>query len=576
MVIRTRPDSLTFLLVAILLQFLTLGGPAFAFVETPAMPIEKTRSAVMARNGLAATSQPLAAQAAIRVLQDGGNAIDAAIAANAVIGVVEPMSCGIGGDLFAIVWSADERRLVGLNACGRAPTATSIQFFRDRGLDRIPTHGPLSWSVPGCVDGWRMLHVRFGSKPMAELLRPAIDYCERGFPVSEKIAEGWKGSEASLAAVPTSAVCYLPGGHAPSVGDVFANPDLGRTLRIIAEDGPEAFYLGPIADAMVAYSREVGGLFAPEDFAGHQGEFVEPVSTNYRGYDVWELPPCGQGIAALQMLNIMEPFDVRAMGHNSPELLHLMIEAKKLAFEDRAAFYADPAMAEVPIERLISKEYAAERARTFDPNQASTLPEPGAPAQADTIYLTVADGKGNAVSLIQSNFHGFGSQHVPGRLGFALQNRGTLFALDPDHPNCLVPGKRPFHTIIPGFVTKDGVPWLSFGVMGGDQQPQGHVQVLVNMIDFGMDPQSAGDMPRFRHSGSSEPTGQRAVDGGTVAVETGIGPEARAALEVKGHKVMVEERGGGFGGYQAIRLDLGRGVLIGGSDPRKDGCAIGY
>ena len=523
---------------------------------------------------MAATSQPLATATAIRVLQQGGNAVDAAIAANAVLGVVEPMSCGIGGDLFAIVWDAKTKKLYGLNASGRAPAAATIDVFKSKGLTEIPTHGPLSWSIPGCVDGWDQLRKRFGTKAWPELLAPAIDYAENGFPVSEIIAAGWQASEEDLGAIPTSAACFLPGGHAPAKGDVFRNPGLARSLRIIAQEGRDAFYRGPLAEAVVKYSQAAGGLFSQSDFAEHTSNFLDPVSTNYRGYDVWELPPNGQGIAVLQMLNLLEPFDLKSMGAQSAEALHLMIEAKKLAYEDRAKYYADPDFAKLPVEMLISKPYAARRARELSPAKANQAPVPGNPMQADTIYMTVVDSDFNCVSLIQSNFHGFGSYHVPGDLGFALQNRGALFALDPTHLNHLEPRKRPFHTIIPGFITKAGRPWLSFGLMGGDMQAQGHAQVICNMIDFGMDVQEAGDAPRFCHFGSSEPTGQPAKGGGTVGLESGIGSDVRRQLEAKGHQ-LVESRGG-FGGYQAIRIDLERGVLIGGSDPRKDGCAIGY
>jgi gamma-glutamyltranspeptidase / glutathione hydrolase len=551
-----------------------LGVGRLAAHDRPSGPLHKTRSAVLGRHGMAATSQPLATAAAIRVLQDGGNAVDAAIAANAVIGVVEPMSCGIGGDLFAIVWDAKARKLHGLNASGRAPYAATIELFRSKGLAEIPTKGPLSWSVPGCVDGWEQLRSRFGTRPMEALLAPAIAYAEEGFPVSEIIAADWQGSAPALSRVPTSAACFLPGGKAPAMGEVFKNPGLARSLRAIAEGGRDAFYRGPLAEGIVSYSQEVGGLFEARDFADHTSTWIDPVSTNYRGYDVWELPPNGQGIAVLQMLNLLEPHDLKKMGPDSPEALHLMIEAKKLAYEDRARHYADPDFFKVPLAALISKEYAARRAPQIDPDRANDRPTPGDPAQADTIYMTVVDGALNCVSLIQSNFSGFGSDHVPGDLGFPLQNRGNLFALEPGHANELKPHKRPFHTIIPGFVTRDGRPWLSFGVMGGDMQPQGHVQVLCNMIDFGMDVQSAGDAPRWRHLGSSEPTGAAAEGGGEVALESGFGPEVRRALEAKGHR-LVESRGG-FGGYQAIRIDAETGVLIGGSDPRKDGGAMGY
>ena len=551
----------------------TLAGLAGA-ADRPAGPLHKTRSAVMAKGGMAATSQPLATSTALRVLQSGGNAVDAAIAANAVLGVVEPMSCGIGGDLFAIVWDAKSKKLYGLNASGRAPGATSIEFFRSKGLKLIPESGPLSWSVPGCVDGWDQLRQRFGSKPWGDLLAPAIAYAEGGFPVSEIIGASWKGSEAKLGAVPTSLACFLPGGRAPAVGTVFRNPGMARSLQAIVHDGRDAFYKGEIARAIVDYSHSAGGLFERDDFAKHTSTWIEPVSTRYRGYDVWELPPNGQGIATLQMLNLLEPYNLKAMGPQSAESLHLMIEAKKLAYEDRAKFYADPEFAKVPVAELVSKSYAARRGKLIDPNTANKRPTAGEPKAADTIYLTVVDGQGNAISLIESNFEGFGSGHVPGDLGFPLQNRGCLFALDPTHANRLEPRKRPFQTIIPGFVTKGGQPWLSFGLMGGDMQAQGHAQVLVNMIDHGMDVQAAGDAPRFYHIGSSKPTGVPAQGGGTVALESEIGPAVRRALEARGHKIIAAP--GSFGGYQAIRIDLKNGVLIGGSDPRKDGQAAGY
>ncbi len=523
---------------------------------------------------MAATSQPLATATAIRVLQQGGNAVDAAIAANAVLGVVEPMSCGIGGDLFAIVWDSKSKKLYGLNASGRSPAAATIELFKSKGYSAIPTHGPLSWSVPGCVDGWDELRKRFGTMAWPELFAPAIDYAENGFPVSEIIAGDWSEAVPSLKKIPSSASCYLPGGTAPTAGTVFRNHDLARSLQIIAGGGRDAFYKGPLTDAIVRYSGSVGGLFALSDFAEHTSTFVEPVSANYRGYDVWELPPNGQGIAALQMLNLLEAYDLKSLGPQSVEALHLMIEAKKLAYEDRAKYYADPAFGPLPVATLISKPYANRRRGEISRERANLHPMPGNPAQADTIYMTVVDGDFNCVSLIQSNFHGFGSHHVPGGLGFVLQNRGCLFALDPGHLNRLEPRKRPFHTIIPAFVTKDGKPWLSFGLMGGDMQAQGHAQVICNMIDFGMDVQEAGDAARFRHFGSSEPTGQPAQAGGSVALESGISAETRRRLEAKGHRLAGSP--GSFGGYQAIRIDTERGVLIGGSDPRKDGCAIGY
>ena len=570
-----RPGSpiLAFAPFLLIIGLASIAGKVLAH-DRPAGPPHKTRSAILAKNGMAATSQPLATAAALQVLQSGGNAVDAAIAANAVLGVVEPMSCGIGGDLFAIVWDSKSKKLYGLNASGRSPGSATIDMYRSKGLTQIPDSGPLSWSIPGCVDGWDQLRSRFGSKPWAELLGPAIEYAERGFPVSEIIAASWQGSTARLSKVSSSAACFLPNGRAPKFGEVFKNPALARSMRTIVREGRDGFYKGELADAIVDYSKSVGGLFDKKDFEDHASTWVEPVSTNYRGYDVWELPPNGQGIAVLQMLNLLEPHDLKAMGPQSAQELHLMIEAKKLAYEDRAKYYTDPDFSKVPVAELISKPYAARRGKLISPSTANARPSAGDPKAADTIYLTVVDGQGNAVSLIESNFEGFGSGHVAGGLGFPIQNRGALFALDPNHANRLEPHKRPFHTIIPAFVTKDGKPWLSFGLMGGDMQAQGHAQMIVNIIDHGMDVQAAGDAPRFNHTGSSKPTGLLAKDGGTVALESGIGPEVRKALEAKGHKIVASP--GGFGGYQAIRIDTENGVLIGGSDPRKDGQASGY
>ncbi|MFW6125421.1 MAG: gamma-glutamyltransferase, partial [Pirellulales bacterium] len=545
--------------------------------DRPAANRHQSRSAVIAPQGMVATSQPLAVQAGIDILKAGGNAVDAAIAVNAVLGVVEPMSCGIGGDLFAIVWDAKTQKLYGLNASGRSPYQLNREVFRQKGLQRVPVYGPLAWSVPGCVDGWAQLRSRFGTMNFQQILAPAIQYAAEGFPVSEIIAGGWAGSEEELSQWPDSAKTYLPGGRAPAVGEVFKNPYLARTYEMIADGGRDAFYNGPVAEQIVAASEKVGGYFSSRDFAEHTSTWVEPVSTNYRGYDVWELPPNGQGIAALQMLNLLEAYDLKSLGHNSAEHLHRFVEAKKLAFADRAKFYADPALADLPVTELISKQYADARRRLIDPDRAALEVPAGDPllVEGDTVYLTVVDKDRNCVSLIQSIFHGFGSQVVPGDLGFALQNRGALFNLDPDHLNTLEPHKRPFHTIIPAFVTKDGKPFLSFGVMGGDMQPQGHVQVLVNLIDFGMDVQQAGDAARVRHYGSQSPTGDVMTDGGEVMVESGVSDAAIEGLRRRGHRV---RRGGvgGFGGYQAIRIDPESGMLHAGSDPRKDGCAMGY
>jgi len=534
------------------------------------------RSVVIAPTAMVATSQPLATQLGIDILKWGGSAVDAAIAVNAMLGLVEPMSCGLGGDLSAIVWDAKTQSLFGLNGSGRSPYGLTRDEFVKKGLDRIPLRGSLSWSVPGCVDGWFSLHDRFGRLPIADLLAPTIDYAERGFPVSPVIASMWHQPADLLADDPGAAATYLPGGRAPACGEVFRNPDLARVLRLIAEGGKEAFYRGEIAEAIVSTSQKLGGYFAMEDLADHASSWVEPISVPYRGVNVWELPPNTQGIAVLEMLRILEGFDLAEVGHNNVETLHLMIEAKKLAYEDRARFYADPDFYDVPLDVLLSAEHAAKQRQRIDVERATFEFPPQDPRlrRGDTVYLTVVGGDRNAVSLIQSIYYGFGSGIVPPGLGFALQNRGALFSLDPRHPNRLEPHKRPFHTIIPGFVTQDGRPVFSFGVMGGDQQPQGQVQVLVNLIDFGMDAQQAGDALRFSHDGSSTPTGGCMRDGGIVYLEPGI-PEAVAeGLRKKGHRV--EYREGGYGGYQGIWIDPDTNMLYGGSEPRKDGCAIGY
>jgi gamma-glutamyltranspeptidase / glutathione hydrolase len=534
-----------------------------------------TRSEVLARHGMACTSQPLATQIALDVLKAGGNAVDAAIAANAALAVMEPVSCGIGGDLFALVWDARTRKLYGLNASGRSPYELTLDEFRRQGFEKIPGRGPLPITVPGCVDGWFELHQRFGKLPMKAVLAPAIQYAREGFPVSEVIARYWTAGE-QLKEYPGFAEIFLPGGRAPAKGEIFRNPRLGDTLEKLGGGGRELFYKGEMADRMDAFCRWAGCFLRKRDFEAHSSTWVEPVSTDYRGYDVWELPPNGQGIAALEMLNILEGYDLRAMGHNSAACLHHLIEAKKIAFEDRACYYADPDFAQVPVKRLISKEYAAERRKLLDPCLASRCIGAGAAAlqQSDTIYLTVADDDRNMVSLIQSNYRGFGSGLCPDGLGFCLQDRGELFALEEGHPNVYAPHKRPFHTIMPAFVTKGGKPWLSFGVMGGDMQPQGHVQILCNLIDFGMNLQEAGDAPRWYHTGSSEPTGGAMTDGGTVSLESGVGLEAVRELSRMGHRI--QHVAGPFGGYQAIGYDAKNDVFIGASESRKDGQAAGY
>jgi len=535
-----------------------------------------SRSEVLAPRAMAATSQPLATQVALDILKAGGSAVDAAIAANAVLGLVEPTGCGIGGDLFAVVWDAQGKRLHGLNASGRSPRSLGLDYFLSRKMQTIPERGPLPVSVPGAVDGWFELHGRFGKLPMGQVLAPAIAYAREGFPVTEVIAFLWASNARELSGFDGYAELYMPGGRAPRKGEIFRNPQLAETYEVLAREGRDGFYTGRIARVVDEYMARQGGFLSYEDLANHSSEWVEPVSTNYRGYDVWELPPNGQGIAALQMLNILEGYDLSAMGFGA-DYLHLLIEAKKLAFEDRARFYADPDFYDAPVQALISKPYAAQRRALIDSSRAARRATHGDPLvleSGDTIYLTVADSEGNMVSLIQSNYSGMGSGMTPPGLGFGLQNRGELFSLDPDHPNAYAPGKRPFHTIIPAFVTRKGKPWLSFGVMGGAMQPQGHVQVLVNLIDFGMNLQQAGDAPRMRHDGSSEPTGGQLEDGGVVLLESGFSEAVREELQRRGHRLASAK--GGHGGYQAIMKDPITGIYVGASESRKDGQAAGY
>jgi len=536
-----------------------------------------TRSEVIARHGMAATSQPLVTQVAIEILKEGGSAVDAAIAADATLGLMEPTGSGIGGDLFAIVWDSKTQKLHGLNASGRSPYGLSLAKMQELCPDgQIPPYGPLPISVPGCVDGWYELHAKFGRLPMSKVLAPAIQYAKEGFPLSELIAYYWGLGCRVHQDDPGFADVFMPGGVIPKKGDIFKNPALASTYEAIARGGRDAFYRAELTERMVAFCEKHGCYLRAKDFNDHTSTWVTPETTNYRGYDVWELPPNGQGIAVLQMLNILEGYDLASMGHNSADYLHTLVEAKKIVYEDRAKFYADPTMADVPIEGLISKAYAAARRKLIDPARALKQIDAGDPklSHGDTVYLTVADNDRNMVSLIQSNYRGFGSGLSPTGLGFVFQDRGELFSLTDGHANVYAPHKRPFHTIIPGFVTKDGKPWMSFGVMGGDMQPQGHVQVLCNMIDFGMNAQEAGDAARFHHQGSSSPTGTKMTDGGWLALESGIGMEAQRGLVQRGHRVRFES--GGFGGYQAIRYDAKRDVYLGASESRKDGQAAGY
>lgn len=555
------------------------------------------RSPVTAPNGMAATSQPLASEIAVDVMKKGGSAVDAAIAANAALGLMEPTGNGLGGDLFAIVYDPETDSTYGLNASGRSPRGLSYSDMQDELGDRdeIPYYGHLPVSVPGTASGWGKLHERFGSLSLEQDLRPAIRYAREGFPLSDVIAYYWQGNVDSFREnddrIPEGnwRDVYLVEGddgemRAPKEGEIFRNPDLANTLETIAENGTEAFYKGEIAQTIADYAERTGGYLRMEDFRQHEANWVDPVSVDYRGVEVYELPPNGQGIAALQMLQILEGYDIEDMGHNSTDYLHVQAEAKKLVFEDRARFYADMDFADVPVEELVSEEYAAERREEIEMDEVLSAPSHGSPTalsqadakleEGDTIYLTVADSTGMMVSLIQSNYTGMGSGLVPDDLGFMLQNRGQLFTMEEDHPNVYEPGKRPFHTIIPAFAKKDGEPFLSFGVMGGGMQPQGHVQVLMNIVDFGLNVQAAGDAARYRHYGNSSPTGD-AMDGrGTLRLESGVSEGVVHSLRGRGHDVSIGA--GGYGGYQAILWDPEEEVYWGGTEMRKDGIVVGY
>lgn len=534
-----------------------------------------TRSEVIAQNGMVATSHPLATQIGIDILKKGGSAVDAAIAANAALGLMEPTGCGIGGDLFAIVWDAKTKKLYGLNASGRSPQSLTIEYFREQGYNKIPAYGPLPVTVPGCVDGWFELHNKFGKLSMTDILMPAIEYAESGFPLTELIAYYFQRSVKFylLQGYPNIRETYVRDGKVPGKGDIFKNPDLAETYRKIASEGRDVFYKGSIAQKISEFVQSQGGSLNISDLENHKSEWVEPLSTNYRGYDVWELPPNSQGIAVLQMLNILENFKFDTIEFGSADHIHLFTEAKKLAFEDRAKYYADMEFKKVPVKRLISKEYANYISKLIDPLKAGIY-RTGAISEGETVYLTTADKDGNMVSLIQSNYRGMGSGMVPSGLGFMLQDRGELFSLKEGDANIYEPGKRPFHTIIPAFITKDGIPWISFGVMGGDFQPQGHVQIIMNIIDFGMNLQEAGDAPRIAHEGSSKPTGEPSEGVGTICLESGFNYETIRELIERGHSV--EFCKGIYGGYQAIMYEPDRKVFIGASESRKDGMAAGY
>lgn len=534
-----------------------------------------TRSEVIAQHGMAATSHPLATQIALDILKKGGSAVDAAIGANAALGLMEPQMSGIGGDLFAIIWDAKTQKLYGLNASGRSPKKLTRQYFVDKGISRVPYTGPLAVSVPGCVDGWFELHKKFGVMKMEEILKPSIEYAREGFPLTELIAWEIKDNAEARIKYPGFKETYMPNGKTPEKGEIFKNPGLAHSYELIAKKGRDEFYKGEIAHTIDKYMKDNGGFLSYEDMAAHKSEWVEPVSTNYRGYDVWELPPNGQGIAVLQILNILEEYDIKKMGFGSQEYLHAFIEAKKLAYEDRAKFYADMDFNKIPVQELISKEYAAKRRALIKMDQPANSYPAGDLEGGDTIYLTTADKDGNMVSLIQSNYALLGSGMVPTGLGFILQNRGQMFNLtEANHFNAYAPGKRPFHTIIPSFITKDGKPYISFGLMSGAMQPQGQVQVIANLIDFEMGLQEAGDAPRIRHSGSSEPTGSVMTNGGVCDFETGFDYEVIRELIKMGHTIGYAVDA--YGGYQAIKWDAKNKVYYGASESRKDGQAAGY
>lgn len=540
--------------------FTTLGL-SFQCGDRPAPHPAGSRSAVLGLNGMVATSQPLASATALRILQEGGNAADAAIAAAAVLAAVEPSMTGIGGDMFALMYMQREGAPTALNGSGWCGSKATIDYFVSRGMDRIP-HGMLSVSVPGAVAGWFALHERYGNLPMNRLLEPAIEYAEAGFPVSEIVAGQWQRFEGKLRGDEGTRETFLINGRAPQHGDIFRSPNLATSLRTLADEGRDAFYNGTIAQQIVATSDRLGGLLTLGDLQEFNAQWVQPVSTNYRGFEVFELPPNTQGIVALEMLNILEGFDLKAMGHNSADYLHVMTEAKKLAFADRELFIADPDHANLPTERLISKAYGRECRDRINSDTAGVDVSAGIAEAGDTVYLTVVDRERNAVSFINSLFAPFGSGIVAEGTGILLHNRGRSFSLDPSHRNCLAPRKRPFHTLVPAMLLKDDAPFLSFGVMGGDMQPQGHAQVIANIVDFGMDAQRAGEAARFRHSSHG------------LALETAIDRNTCLGLTRKGHRIT--RAFDAFGGYQGILIDSETGVLMGGSDPRKDGLAIGW
>jgi len=568
--------NLLFALTGAFLIMTTSSAQQIQPGDRPSGNLRGTRSPAVGRHVMIATSQSLASAAGLKVLQDGGNAIDAAVTAAAVLAVVEPSMNGIGGDLLAIVYDAKTRKAYGLDSTGRSAYAATPEEFAKRGLKEMPGNGPLTVDVPGVVEGWHQLLTRFGTISIAKALAPAITHARDGFPVAELMANEWKSNEKLLARDPATAATFLPAGKPMMQGDIFANPRLARSLELIAKEGRDAFYKGAIARAIVADMKSRNGLLDMRDFADHKADWVDPIGVNYRGYDVMEMPPSTQGFFALEMLNIMEGFDIKALGHNSADYLHVVTEAKRIAFADRGAYLADrDHMSKDILKTLLSKEYAATRRKEIDMTRAAKSYAAGTPAGAarptqdfagrdhgDTIYLTSADSQGNVVSFIQSLFGAFGAGFVAGETGITLHNRGSGFVLTPGHPNQIAPHKRPLHTLVPAMIMKDSKPWVAFGVMGGDNQAQAHAQVVANFVDFGMHVQEAGDAARMRHMGSR------------LALESGIGADVRKALAAKGHTV--SDGRGQMGGYQAILIDPRTGVMLGGSDLRKDGLAIGW
>jgi gamma-glutamyltranspeptidase/glutathione hydrolase len=533
--------------------------------DRPSGNIRGTRSPAVGRRGMIATSQTLSSAAGLKVLQAGGNAIDAAVTAASVLAVIEPSMNGIGGDLLALVYDAKTKQVYGLDSTGRSAYAATPAEYAKRGLTEMPNRGPLVVDVPGVVEGWHQLLTRFGTIDLGAALAPAIALARDGFPVAELMANEWAANLATLAADAAAAATFLPNGAPPQLGEIFANPCLARSLESIAKEGRDAFYNGAIARAIVADMKSRNGLLDLRDFADHRADWVEPISTSYRGYDLLEMPPSTQGFVALEMLNIMEGFDIRALGHNSADYLHVISEAKRIAFADRGAFLADrDHMPKGALQRLISKDYAAARRREINMNTAAATlsPDFAGVDRGDTIYMAVGDGHGNLVSFIQSLFSSFGAGFVAGDTGITMQNRGSGFTLQSGHPNEIGPHKRPLHTLVPAMLVKAGRPVLAFGVMGGDNQAQAHAQIVANVVDFGMHVQEAGDAARARHLGQQ------------LAVESGVSEDVRHALAAKGH-VVVDGRGA-MGGYQGIWIDHASGVLLGGSDLRKDGLAIGW